>query len=164
MTYNIHPLFVHFPIALLLLYSVVKILPLKKWFPNTFWKNTEILLLVTGVIGAFVASSTGENAERLVHPVKALASLSTWIYGALLAGELLDILNKTFIPKLKLSWLTKFSIGLANFLTNRFLSIVLAILGLITISVTGLLGGVMVYGVSADPIAPNVLKLLGISL
>jgi hypothetical protein len=28
---------------------------------------------------------------------------------------------------------------------------------------TGLLGGVMVYGTSADPLAPIVLKLLGIT-
>jgi hypothetical protein len=35
--------------------------------------------------------------------------------------------------------------------------------GLLAISLTGLLGGVLVYGTSADPIAGLVLKLLGIN-
>ena len=57
-----------------------------------------------------------------------------------------------------------FLIFIQNILLNRFVSIALAILGLIAISVTGLLGGVIVYGVSADPVASFVIRILGISL
>ena len=68
MQYNIHPIIVHFPIAMLFLYSIIKVLPFKKWFPNVSWKHIEIVLLLVGVVSAFTASSTGEIAEELVRP------------------------------------------------------------------------------------------------
>lgn len=170
MTYNIHPLFVHFPIALLLLYSAVKILPMQKWFPKGNWKTTEILLLVTGLIGAFIANSTGELAEELVRPNGQLvemhaffAAATTWMYGIILAGEVLRFINSRYTAKLNSPVILKIATGAESILTNTLLTKLLAFVGLITISVTGLLGGVMVYGVSADPIAPMVLKLLGIT-
>lgn len=48
-------------------------------------------------------------------------------------------------------------------LTHPIFSKILAFLGFIAISVTGLLGGAMVYNVSADPFTGVVLRLLGIS-
>ena len=68
MMYNIHPLFVHFPIALLLIYSIIKILPLQKWLPAVAWKHIERALLFFGVLGAFAALSTGEIAEQMTRP------------------------------------------------------------------------------------------------
>ncbi len=56
---------VHFPVALLLFYSIIKILPWSKWFPNVSWKHIERALLLAGVLGAFVSLSTGEVAEHL---------------------------------------------------------------------------------------------------
>lgn len=56
------------------------------------------------------------------------------------------------------------AVSLEKLLGNQILSVCLAIVALIAIALTGLLGGVMVYGVSADPVAPMVLKLLGITL
>lgn len=169
MNYNIHPLFVHFPIALLLVYSVIKILPLSKFFPSVAWKHTERILLVLGVAGAFGALSTGEIARELVRPDHDLveahemfASLSTWIYGLLLAGEALVFLNPRLISKLRISPLTRLTKYLENLLTGKIFSKLLALAGIVAISTTGLLGGVMVYGTSADPLAPIVLNLLGL--
>ena len=95
MSYNLHPLFVHFPIALLFLYSFIKIIPLKKW-----WPQGEIISLVI------------PSKKNLTHPI---------------------------------------------------LSGFLALVGLVAIVVTGLLGGVMVYGPTADPAAGIVLRLLGLN-
>ena len=67
MTYNIHPIFVHFPIALLFIYSIIKIIPFKKWFPKVTWDYLGFILLIIGVLGAFVASSTGEIADELIQ-------------------------------------------------------------------------------------------------
>lgn len=171
MTYNIHPIFVHFPIAFLLLYSFIKIVPFYKWFPRVAWKQIEVVLLVAGVLGAFVANSTGEIAEHLVRPDHNLvemhatfAGASTWIYGLLLAGELLALLTINIVPKLRLPKLTSFLISIQKILTHRTISAILALLGLVAISVTGLLGGVMVYGTTADPVAGFVLQLLGLSI
>ena len=105
---------------------------------------------------------TGEIAEHLVRPEhdlvemhSAFATISVWIYCALLIGEIILIIAmKRALPNV--------IVGLGKILTNRWLSGVMALVALITISVTGLLGGVMVYGTSADPFAEIVLKLLGL--
>ncbi|MDE2399683.1 MAG: hypothetical protein KGL67_01590 [Patescibacteria group bacterium] len=154
MTYNVHPIFVHFPIVLLLLYSIVKILPLDKFFPRVSWKQIERFLLVLGFLGALAAIYTGGIARHLIQPNRQLvgmhstfATASTWIYGFLLFLEIIAIVKSKY---------AKFSDGLFSKL--------LALVGLISISITGLLGGVIVYGVTADPLAGIVLKLLGINL
>ncbi len=171
MTYNIHPLFVHFPIALLFVYSVLRIVPLKRWFPTIAWREIEFTFLALGVMGAFVALSTGETAEHLVRPTHTLveahsffATLATWMYGLLLSGEILAFLNKKYIPKLLPGSIAKLTLFLERLLTKRVVSLILALCGIVAISLTGLLGGVLVYGVTADPIAGTVLKILGISI
>jgi uncharacterized membrane protein len=169
MTYNIHPIFVHFPIALLFIYSIIKILPLSKWVPSASWKHIERVFLLVGVLGAFVANSTGEIAEHLVKPNRQLvemhasfASAATWIYGLLLLGEILYLITPLLISKLGSSPVIKIILFIQKILLNKTISILLAISGLIAISITGLLGGTIVYGVTADPVASIVLKILGI--
>ena len=170
MTYNLHPLFVHFPIALLFIYSIIKILPLEKWFPSVSWKHIERTLLVLGTLGAFAALTTGEIAEeiskpnhQLVEMHSAFANISTWVYTALLLGEILSVIKDKFALKLEsMAFVKKVIFFVHSILTNEILSIALAFIGLVAICVTGLLGGVMVYGTSADPVAGLVLKILGI--
>lgn len=171
MTYNIHPIFVHFPIALLFSYAVIKILPMRRLVPRVSWVDVERILLLLGVLGAFVALSTGETAEHLVRPNEALveahaalASLSTWVFGALLFGQILVAFHERVVPRLRVEWFTKLWVMLERLLAHRVVSTVLAVIGLVAISLTGMLGGVMVYGASADPFAPILLKILGISL
>lgn len=138
-----------------------------RWFPRVAWRDIERTLLVVGVLGAFAASTTGEIAEELVRPDHALvemhslfAGISTWLYGALLVGELAAWLRNRFqtMPKV----LTQITLVLDRVLCNSVLSRIIALAAIIAISVTGLLGGVMVYGTSADPIAGFVLKILGL--
>jgi len=169
MTYNIHPIIVHFPIALLFVYSVIKILPWKRWLPNFAWKDVEVVLLTFGLLGAFASSSTGEVAAELSNPSPQLvetheffASSSTWLFGLLLAGEVLTYLNSKVFSRPDFAKYQKWPDLLASILTHKVFSKVLAFLGLVAIFMTGLLGGVMVYGVTADPLAPVVLKLLGL--
>ena len=89
--------------------------------------------------------------------------MSSWIYAALLLGELLTVIKDKFAVKLETMLSVKKVITFVQkILTNEILSITLAFIGLVAISVTGLLGGVMVYGTSADPVAGIVLKILGI--
>lgn len=169
MSYNIHPIFVHFPIALLCLYSFIKIVPFEYWFPKVSWKQIQRVLLVCGVLGAFAALSTGETAEHLTRPDRNLvemhslfAALATTFFSILLAAEVISFLNIKIIPSWNNIKVTKVTGWLEKILTNRIVSGILAFLGLIAISITGLLGGVMVYGTTADPIAPFVLKILGL--
>lgn len=171
MTYNIHPLFVHFPIAFLVVYSVLRILPLERWFPNIAWKEIRLALLSFGVLGAFAALLTGEATEHLarrnhmlVETHAAFATASAWIYGILLAGELCAMLQRTSYFA-KLPSVVERLVGFAGrTLTKPVIAIVLSLMGLCAITITGVLGGVLVYGTTADPLAPIVLRILGISL
>ena len=170
MTYNIHPIFVHFPVALLFVYSIIKILPLKKWIPSVAWRDVERVFLLVGVLGAFVALQTGEIAEHLVRANRDLvemhstfANISTWIYGILLAGEIFDVLNTYAVPKSNSEKLKYYFSSVKGILTKFAIPKTFASLGFIAISATGMLGGVIAYGVSADPLAPILLKILGIN-
>ena len=153
MIYNIHPIFVHFPIALLFIYSFIKVLPFEKYFQKVSWKHIEILLLTIGVTGAFIASSTGESAEhqitvnrQLVEMHSTFASISIILFCALLLGELLSFITISFVPtKLNLPKFNNLLIFIQKILTNKIFSKIIAFLGLIAISVTGLLGGIIVY-------------------
>ena len=171
MNYNIHPIFVHFPIALLFVYSIVKVLPFSKWFANVSWKSVERVLLVFGVLGAFAALATGDTAEHLTHPVRQLveahstfAGIATWLYGLLLVGEIALVVNSQYKKFISSEMIQKFVNFVEKILCHPFFSNVLAVLGFVSITVTGLLGGVMVYGQTADPLAGIVLKILGINL
>ncbi|MEN9614123.1 MAG: hypothetical protein RLZZ347_430 [Candidatus Parcubacteria bacterium] len=171
MQYNLHPIFVHFPIALLFVYSIIKILPFQKWFPKVSWKHIERALLVVGVGGAFLALATGDTAERLAHANRQLvnahstfAGVATWLYGALLLGEILSVYNPKIFLKITSASLQKVLSALERFLTRPLFSRVIAFVALVAISITGLLGGVIVYGTTADPIAGFVLNILGITL
>ncbi len=167
MTYNLHPLFVHFPIALLVVFSFIKILPLAKKFPQVAWRQIERLLLVVGLAGASVALYTGEIAESLVQPNHQLvemhstfADISVALYCILLAGELLAFIISKYPSIQSATALSK----LSNLLNNKIFGAIIALLALGAITVTGILGGVMVYGTSADPFAATILSVLGISL
>ena len=127
--------------------------------------------MIPGLLGAFASNVTGEVAENIARPNHKLvethafmALTATWMYGLLLAGELLSWINTNIISKLKSAPILSFFTFIRSVLVHPFISGLLALLGLIAVLLTGLLGGVMVYGVSADPIAGIVLRLLGISL
>jgi uncharacterized membrane protein len=67
---QIHPLVVHFPIALLLvgvlLDGLFLLLGRREWADVTF------LLVALGVVGAFAAGLTGQMAEHAIEPLSAV--------------------------------------------------------------------------------------------
>jgi hypothetical protein len=77
------------------------------------------------------------------------AALSTWLYGFLLCLEIVPFFAFSFVQRRRFVY--------------SLLIKTIALVALISILITGLLGGVMVYGTSADPISPTVLHILNIS-
>jgi uncharacterized membrane protein len=130
----LHPLVVHFPIALLMLGSLL--LVLSYWKKEMFTSATYIVLgfgWVSGIV-SYLTGDSGEEYARnhlsafnhaAVEKHETVAMLSMVAYGALLA---------TFVAK--------------KFLPRKFwpmVEIVLAAAGLVFIILTGHYGGAMVY-------------------
>lgn len=128
--------------------------------------------MIVGVAGAFMALATGDTAEELMRPNRQLVdahstfgALATWLYGALLLGEISALINaKKYIFNKNTKFIERLLTVFDKIFCNKTVSIIIAIVALIAISVTGLLGGVIAYGVSADPFANIILKILGITL
>lgn len=162
---DIHPIFVHFPIALLTVYSILELIRFEKITSQAYYFYVKACILIIGTLGAFASLSTGEMAERsvdrslhgLVEMHSTFAAISTWIFVVLSAIYLIIWISKTeYNQKLNNSSFAKIwniKLNIANkIFNNKVLMVTLAILGLMAITMTGALGGAIVYGPDVDPI------------
>lgn len=143
----IHPLFVHFPIALLLIGSLVLIVKRANLFPvyTSQLHFTTLLMLTIGTLDAWAAVITGEMAYKIVgrtlcdptvvHTHETFAKLTAFLFTTITIIEFANskykkgyFIKKTFLRKV---------LGI--------LSVVLALSGIATISYVGHLGGKLVY-------------------
>ncbi|KHO51327.1 MAG: hypothetical protein QT04_C0044G0036 [archaeon GW2011_AR11] len=65
MPLNIHPIFVHFPIALLSLYAVMVLIRFRKVMGLPYWSYAKAILAIAGTLGAFAALQTGSLVGAL---------------------------------------------------------------------------------------------------
>lgn len=182
--FDIHPIAVHLPIAFLSVYSMLEIFFVvfyrRKWLETIYLR---FFVLAVGVVGAQFSLFTGEIASELkrgqisrsiVHTHEEFASFSTGLFFGILIAYVLVILIKNlelnnkiklFIEnKIKfLSPLYKILNSIGVFLTkNNFLFLLASVVGLVAVTVTGALGGALVYGRDADPIITLTLKILNL--
>ncbi|MFA5996452.1 MAG: DUF2231 domain-containing protein [Candidatus Paceibacterota bacterium] len=167
---NIHPLFVHFPIGLLAVYSLLELgayavpcVRRQAWaFP------VKAFLLFTGVLAAFVALGTGGMAEELVEGLvpngfilevhASFAAATTFVYLVLAAAYLTRICDQKGWSD-RIFGANRFLLrilGLRRYFTHLVLDTwllpVLALVALVGMTITGALGAAIVYGPDADPI------------
>ena len=96
-----HPLSVHFPIALLLVAFVFKLIALQ--YRKELWEKGGTILLGLGVIGIWIAVFTGDQADGIVSrqlcdPTvlkehENLAWIAAWIFSAGLGIDLLRLIK-----------------------------------------------------------------------
>lgn len=109
---NIHPLIVHFPIALLLTSVLADLLaPLR---PGTALKEVALYLLVLGVIGAVAAGVSGEQAAEAVAHLPDLREAveqhedfgtgTIWLFIALLLSRLYMLIKGRFVSVLRAAY------------------------------------------------------------
>lgn len=166
---NIHPIFVHFPIALLTLYSLFELFRFKK-LNNETWTWVKTILLVLGTLGAFAALATGDQAKvfhrdvrRLVSTHEFYAQLTTLIYSGLSVNYLVLTLNgllsgRQVIPPFERLW--KLILDIRQGIFRPWVLIVFSLLGLAALLITGALGGLIAYGTTADPITKFLVNLV----
>ena len=141
-----HPLSVHFPIVLLLIATLFRIIGL--WSSRITWDQGGRLLLILGVIGVWIAVYTGDLADGIVSrqlcdPTvlkdhENMAFTTAWIFTAAL---FLDFLRR-----------------FVEFFKNRAVSIILVLLMLTgsgTLTYVGHLGAELVYQQAAGVNVPS---------
>ena len=129
----LHPMFVHFPIALL--FTSVLFDAAGAWFKRDSFRDGALWLLILGLLGGVAAAIAGTWAEEaaekagiaesMIETHETLAFVTLGIFGALLLGRLMmrnQLTQKTLVP--------------------YFL---IAAIGLGTLSATGHYGGDLVY-------------------
>ena len=169
---NIHPLFVHFPIALFAAYSIVEVLAY--FWPalrrQSWVAPVKPFLLFTGALAAIVALITGGMAGELVEqrqlPTGYLLILkthapfavaTTLLYLALTAAYLVRVFdakgwgariakkNKVF------TWSWNLKKKIAHAILDTWVLPVIAFFALVGVVITGTLGAALVYGPYFDP-------------
>lgn len=167
---DLHPLFVHFPVALLTVYAALE--TIRRWTPAEGWRTARAVLVVVGTAFSFVSLSTGESAEHAfgkpeLHDVlemhSLLANVTTWIFAMLAASYLLTnpqvrstIARAPAFTRRPLEALAR--IG-GNILRTP-VSIVASIVGFACLGLVGALGGILAYGPDFDPITNAVYRLM----
>ncbi len=133
----LHPLTVHFPIALLLVATALEVVSsIMRPERRSFARSASLLLLILGVIGAWTSVWSGEEAEHIVEKMicdeellenhEELATLVSWIF----SGVAILAIIRRLKPALK-------------FLS--FLIAVTSIVGSVGLGYVGHLGATLVY-------------------
>jgi len=166
--FDVHPIVVHFPIALLMLYAMVEICSphLSKY--GKAHVAIKLSFLFIGTVASWVALSTGEIAAEtigeggLVGVHSFFAGATVWIFSLTAGAYFWSYIAKPFLTKrnfrLPLA-ITKAIDTLAGLILHRVFVVLLAVAGLLTLTTTGALGGAIVYGPEVDPIVSFVYHL-----
>ncbi len=172
---QLHPIVVHFPIALLTIYGLLELISIfpKVRHNRTIW-YIKLFLLLIGLVSVQAALFTGEAAGDAGYGVKSIierherfANITLWIYGVALIGYLCqwflyDGITKSWGQKIIGTRFHRFLTGFVYFMRRYGIYYLLALAGIIALTVTGALGGAMVYGTKADPVVKIVADLLHI--
>lgn len=168
---DLHPIFVHFPIALFTIYALLEILPVKKLQATTTFTYIKGTMVIIGSFFSVFTLITGNIAgEALEHDpflgdvVELHGTFALWtsIVFALLA--LIYAITFIEINRLKMLQITtsvlwNTILQIRNKVIHRWVLITLAFIGLVLITATGALGGAIVYGSNKDPIMHIMTKL-----
>lgn len=145
-----------------------------------YWFYLKAIFLMLGGLGAVAAYYTGSMAKSAVRSGDFVVAISNFkqvvslhqnfavasvaIFGLLAAGYLFLWLQRenfsAVMDKANLSLLWRILIGYAHIVVETPLVVVMALAGLICITITGGLGGIMVYGTTADPFFGMIYKIL----
>lgn len=164
---NIHPLFVHFPIALLTVYALMEIIWYKKLTTQDWWWKLKAMLLVLGTIGGFLALQTGELAEELrgnnsvIEIHSTYATITVWIFSIILFSYIVTFIEQHLFSAVQPGWQkTTFTFAQRISFFVKKIAPLLAGVGLITLIITGAIGGALVYGPDADPVVHFIYSLV----
>ncbi|WP_423818676.1 DUF2231 domain-containing protein [Salinimicrobium sp. TIG7-5_MAKvit] len=142
-----HPLSVHFPIALLVVAFLFKVIALR--YSSDLWERGGTVLLIAGVITVWIAIFTGDLADGIVSrkicdPTvlkdhENMAWTTAWLFTA---GLGVDLLRQLKYP-------------IFNNILFRIILILLLATGTGTLTYTGHLGATLVYQQATGVYVPS---------
>lgn len=171
---NIHPILVHFPIALFTIYAICEMVRFKKVTTQHYWFHVKSIFVITGLITAQLALGSGEVIQKMfrdvsekdaIVPVHAIFAEATVGVFFILAFSYIILWIEYDAPKTLLGIYPHFAkpwsrlVKIAKWIINTPASLVFAFIGLIGITITGALGGAMVHGPEIDPLVSFVYHL-----
>lgn len=152
---NIHPIVVHFPIAFLMIYGMCELIRFKIITGKPYWFYIKAFLAIVGILSAFAAYQAGDAIEHQfeaeygnVMRVHAdFAVLSIIIFGIAAASYFVAWVNRVK----SLSWpLWGLATRIQKLVLETPIVIILAVAGLVAISITGALGAAIAHGTDSD--------------
>jgi uncharacterized membrane protein len=162
---NIHPLFVHFPIGLLVVYCLLELVRFKKFLNSSNFRFLKGFLSITGLLAAGGAVITGYLAKEIISPTievsrliethETFAQMTFLIFSILAGAYFVYFIGISNYSKL----IPKFLYSIAHFIRESWLTPLIALLGLILITITGGLGAAIVYGPNIDPFVKAIYSL-----
>jgi uncharacterized membrane protein len=184
LSYDYHPILVHIPIAFLTIYTLLEICT--SFFVRLNTKTVfyiKAFLMLIGIVGVSGALATGEVASQLNRDFVSRTILRAheewaeftsgffWIPAILYILMILSYERSYFEAKIISLFgqqkiiITIFSLvsKVSNFVQkNHWILVIFALVGLVAVTVTGALGGALVYGKDADPFIQIVISILGL--
>jgi uncharacterized membrane protein len=154
---NLHVVVIHFPIAALTLYALLELVRWRKIAGLSYWFYLKAFLVIVGELGAIAAVVTGKiliqgfqgKLPKAIEMHERFAIMTAIAFGIIVLLYITAWLGRARsspVPKVE------------SFLAGWLMPL-LALAGLILITITGGLGGAMVFGADVDPIASLVYKL-----
>lgn len=150
---NLHPAVVHFPIGLLMTYSVLEVLTIRA--KRKEWHFVKAILVILGTLGAIAGLITGDMAagdsrDKFIEMHELFAQTSFFLYLIVAIGYSLSLFKKISVSLERVR----------DFILRIPVRVTFAILGAIALTITGAIGGIMVYGPTTDPMTQLVYNIL----
>ena len=167
---DIHPIIVHFPVAFLTIYGIAELVRFSFVTRQSYWFYVKGVLVIVGSVSSLGALWTGEQIAEQVEDIPRIMQLhsmfaqaTVWIFGVVALAYFVTWLQRgspEAISRLGIMGVVfqKYS----SFVMRPSILVVFALLGLAAVTITGGLGGAMVYGLDFDPLMKPVFKFLGL--
>ncbi len=166
---NIHTILVHFPIALLSLYTLMELIRWRQISELHSWFYIKLFLVVIGSGFSVLAYLSGHFAEQIIGETPLIqmhenfAKITIIIYGLIALFYLIKWLEKDRLVYfmsgsfLKKTWLIL--LHAEELYTYGWIQVIIALLGLTALSITGALGIAIAYNPNVNPVVKFVYSL-----